>query len=79
MHKASVSPIHSPEFTELCELFNKLEQPYGLKEILHFNQIYERIYWNLRREERRRAEMLVDSLIDGLETAHLAARIFGVV
>lgn len=79
MHQAGTLAIHSPEFIELHDFFHRLEQPYGLKEIFHFNQTYERVYRKLQREEKRRAEMLVDALIEGLETPNLASRIFGVV
>lgn len=80
MHENNaLPPIHSSEFNELHNTFHRLKQPYGLKEIFHFNQTYERVYQKLRREEKRHAEMLVDTLIDGLETPKLANKIFGVV
>lgn len=79
MIESTVIPIHSSEFDELKDLFYTLEQPYGLKEIYRFNHTYERIYRNLRREEKRRAEMFVDALIEGIKTPDLACKIFGVV
>ena len=79
MSETSVLPTCSPEFIELQDIFYKLARPYGFNEIFHFNQIYERVYRNLINEEKRRAEMLVDVLIDGLETPNLACKIFGVV
>ncbi|QFY43786.1 hypothetical protein F6R98_15085 [Candidatus Methylospira mobilis] len=79
MHKSRLLPVYSPEFVELQNTFYKLERPYGFNEIYNFNQIYERVYTNLRNEEKKRAEMFVDELIDGLEAPSLACRIFGVV
>ncbi|QFY43342.1 hypothetical protein F6R98_12555 [Candidatus Methylospira mobilis] len=72
-------PPQSSDFIEIQNLFHTLEQPYDLKEITRFNQTYERSYWKLRKEEKQRAEALVDKLIAGLKTPNLASRIFGVV
>jgi hypothetical protein len=79
MLKTRALPVYSPEFIELRDIFCKFEPPYGLNEIFQFNQAYERVYWRLRREEKRRAEILVDELIDGLKAPNLACKIFGVV
>jgi len=80
MHENSaLTSIHSPAFSELHNTFHRLKRPYGLMEITRFNQTYERVYQMLRREEKRHAEALVDTLIDGLETPRLADKIFGVV
>jgi hypothetical protein len=80
MYKTKALPqAYSPEFNELCDLFYRLEPPYGSKEIRQFNQVYERIYLSLHQEEKKRAEILVDILIDGLESPELACKIFGVV
>jgi hypothetical protein len=79
MSEAKVLPIYSLEFIELQAVFYELARPYDFNEIVCFNQTYERIYWSLRREEKRRAEMLVDALIEGLKTPTLACKIFGVV
>ncbi|WNV04553.1 hypothetical protein RP726_19485 [Candidatus Methylospira mobilis] len=79
MYEVRALPVYSPEFTELQAIFYKLERPYGFNEILHFNQAYERIYWSLRKEEKRYAERFIDALIDDLKTPELACKIFGVV
>lgn len=79
MSETRILPAQSPGLIELQDIFCKLEQPYGLEEILRFNQAYERIYWNLRREEKRYAEVFVDALIEGLKAPNLACKIFGVV
>jgi hypothetical protein len=62
MKKARLSPMHFPEFIELKDTFNELLQPYGLKDIIRFNQVYERIYLNLRHDEKRRAEIFSDTI-----------------
>jgi hypothetical protein len=72
-------PIHSSGYIELHDIFYTLEQPYDLHDIHRFNQAYERVYRQLQREEKRRAEIFVDTLIDGIEAPHLASKIFGVV
>ena len=75
----NITPIFSPEFVNLYSLFHTLERPYGLVDILQFNQSYQPIYLLLGREEKRRAEEMVDALVAGVERRELAAKIFGVV
>ena len=79
MLASKITPIVSPEFVELNTLFQSLKKPYGLLDILRFNRIYQTAYWLLGKEERRRAEELVDALIEGVESHELKAKIFGVV
>ena len=79
MHTASVTPIHSCGIQELNALFNHLQKPYGKAEILRFNLEYQRIYPQLSRIEKRRAEKMVDAMIDNLEHERLASMIYGVV
>lgn len=75
----TVLPLYSAEFLELQTVFRRLEKPYGLADILLFNRSYQRVYAQLGREEKRRAEEMVDLLIEGLEQRKLASKIFGVV
>lgn len=79
MQTARIIPIFSPEFQGLQALFHDLERPYGLLDILRFNQAYRSIYRRLSAEEKRRAEEFVDALVAGVERRELAPRIFGVV
>lgn len=79
MNTASITLIHSPAIYEINELFNSLAKPYGESEIVRFNLAYRRIYPQLSRTEKRRAESLVDALIDNLEHKSLAPKIYGVV
>ena len=79
MQNATVTPIHSSDFQELHRLFKSLQKPYGRGEILRFNRAYKPVYPHLSRQERHRAEELVDALIAGLEHRDLASKIYGVV
>ena len=53
--------------------------PYTKHDIRAFNAIYRCIYRGLSREERHRAEEMVDLMIEGLENPQLAEMIYGVV
>jgi hypothetical protein len=64
---------------DLQQVFDSLERPYGLGEIIRFNRSYQRIYFELSREDKLRAEEYVEALIRGVERRELASRIFGVV
>lgn len=79
MRSAMVTPIHSPQFLELQTTFGTFKPPYGKGDIVRFNLLYQRIYNQLNREEKRRAEEFVDALIANVESQELASRIFGVV
>jgi hypothetical protein len=79
MRTAKIVPLFSAEFQGLNTLFQELQPPYGLPEILRFNRAYQPIYPRLAAEEKRRAEEMVDALIEGVERRELRARIFGVV
>jgi hypothetical protein len=77
--KPNVIPIHSDGYAELMSFCRNLAMPYTEHDVRAFNAIYRCIYQGLSREERRRAERLVDLMIDGLESHHLACLIYGVV
>ena len=79
LHLHSLHVLQSPELLELQRVFDKLEKPYGLPDILLFNRTYQSVYGLLGKEEKQRAEELVDALIEGLESRKLKSRIFGVV
>jgi hypothetical protein len=79
MNVAPITPIHSASIQELNELFNNLQKPYGRGEIVRFNLAYQKLYPNLSRHEKRRAEALVDALLVNLEDERLASKIYGVV
>lgn len=79
MQAVTVSPLYSESFNRLRHYFYCIQPPYTLEHVSEFNTIYREIYPRLSREEKRRAEEFVDSLIDGLQRKEWAARIFGVV
>jgi len=58
MDKKRLLAIYSPAFAELQSAFYRLEHPYGFKEIFQFNRIYERVYADLRKEEKNRPKYL---------------------
>lgn len=74
-----VRPIHSDGYEEIMQFCRNLTAPYTEHDIRAFNAIYRCIYPQLSREERRRAERLVDLMIDGLASRNLASLIYGVV
>ncbi len=74
-----LTPLFSEEFQELQRWADSVAPPYGPAEIFEFNRIYRRIYPALSREERRRAEKIVDALIDGVGDPAWTAKIYGVV
>jgi hypothetical protein len=79
---AQITPLRSArrgsaEFQELQAWFGKHRPPYSLQDILTFNAIYQRDYRHLSPEEKRRAEELVDALIEGAGRREWEARVFG--
>ncbi len=76
---AKVTPIHSNGYEELMQFCRSLTAPYTEHDVRAFNALYRCIYPGLSREERRRAERLVDLMIDGLSNRRLACLIYGVV
>jgi len=83
MHMAQITPLRSAprfstEFQELQAWFGKHRPPYSLQDVLTFNAIYQRDYRLLSPEEKRRAEELVDALIEGAGRKQWEARVFGV-
>ena len=79
MLATNLTPLRSASFDQLRLFFQYNDPPYDLQVIRDFNALYRGIYPVLSREERRRAEALVDALIDGLEQKEWASKIFGVV
>lgn len=75
----NVTPLYSENLNRLRGLFQRIDRPYGLEDIRAFNSMYREIYPSLSREEKLRAELLVDTLIEGLERKEWASKIFGVV
>ncbi len=79
MNTATNSPVYSSGIQEINELFDNLHAPYGKGEIVRFNLVYQRIYPCLSQAEKKRAEKLVDELIENLQDVRLAPEIYGVV
>ncbi len=79
MKTRSVFPRYSSGIQELKDLFNSLQRPYGQGEIVRFNLLYQRLYPQLSRSEKRCAEELVDALLADLGDEHLAPKVYGVV
>ena len=75
----AVTSLYDEDFVGLQSLVRSFDPPYGLPEIIAFNQLYGSIYPRLTNAERRRTEALVDDLIERLEDKNLASRIYGVV
>jgi hypothetical protein len=74
-----VTSIFSPGFQELWNYISALHAPFSLEDIQGFNIIYARVYSSLTREERRRIEEFVDTMVDKVARKEWAARIYGVV
>lgn len=73
MHtRRNVRPIPSAGYEELMQFCRHLSAPHTEHDVRAFNAIYRCIYQGLSQEERRRAERLVDLMIDGLESRELA-------
>ena len=70
--------IQTQQYDELNRLFNSFTSPYTEDDVRSFSTLYRRIYFKLRREERVRAEALVDRMIDGLVDKDLSSLIYGV-
>jgi|GEM_PF-889554 len=68
----------SDEYSELHQLFNSFHPPYRESDVRAFSLLYRRIYPYLPREDRRKAEWLVDLLIERLEKKELSSLIYGV-
>lgn len=82
MYLAQITPLYSAprnsaELQELQAWFIKHKPPYSLQDILEFHAIYQRDYQLLSQEEKRRAEELVDALIEGAGRKEWEARVFG--
>ncbi len=79
MTTKAASPLCSTVIQELNDLFNSLQKPYALGEIVRFNPAYQRLYPQMSRTEKLCAEKLVDALLMDLEDKKLASKIYGVV
>ena len=79
MNTAKSIPTDSSAFQELNTLINAMASPYGQGDIVRFNLLYQRIYPQLSRDEKRRAEEFVDALIAGVEKEEWTSQIYGVV
>ena len=75
---SNVTPILSPNYTELHGLFKSFNPPHEEQDVRAFSAAYRRIYPTLAREERKRAEWLVDLMIERIERKELAELIYGV-
>ena len=69
----------SPAYLELRRYISGINAPYSLADIQGFNSIYQHAYGSLSRQERRRIEAFVDTMIEQVEEQQWAAKIFGVV
>ncbi|HUL11113.1 MAG TPA: hypothetical protein VLU73_02950 [Methylococcaceae bacterium] len=79
MNASPLVPLFSPSFQELSHYIAGIEAPYTLHAIQGFNAIYKRVYALLSREETRRIEEFVDTMIDRVAQKEFAEKIFGVV
>lgn len=77
--QARVTSPHSDGYQELMEFCRSINAPYTEHDVRAFNAIYRYTYPNLSREEKRRAECIVDLMIEGLQQRNLASMIYGVV
>ena len=73
--RLNVQTIHSEGYEELMQFCRNLSAPHSEHDVRAFNAFYRCIYPGLSRDERRRAERLVDLMIDGLESRELASLI----
>ncbi|MFN5746356.1 MAG: hypothetical protein ACK443_09765 [Methylococcaceae bacterium] len=69
----------SKGYQELLIFCRAIQPPYTEYDIRAFNAIYRNTYPSLSPDERRRAETLVDLMIDGVQRRELAPLIYGVV
>ncbi len=79
MTTKAASPLCPTGIQELNDLFNNLQKPYALGEIVRFNLAYQRQHPQMSRSEKLCAEKLVDALLVDLEDKKLASKIYGVV
>lgn len=79
MNSSPLVPLFSPSFQEVSGYIASIQAPYTLPAIQGFNAVYKRVYASLSREEKRRVEEFVDSMIERVAEKTLAEQIFGVV
>jgi len=76
---SNILRLYSDGFQEISQWFQASRPPYTIQDIIRFNALYKRGYPVLSREEKRRVEEWVDTLIEGVEDRTLIPKIFGVV
>lgn len=69
--EAKLAAVASAEFLKLQSLFQSMPTPYGLDGAVRFNLLFSHLYPRLSPPERRRAEHLVDTLMENLERKDL--------
>ncbi len=79
MNTSPAVPLFSPTFQEMAGYIDRIKAPYTLQDIKGFNTLYKRAYASLNRNEKRRIEAFVDTMIDHVERPEFAEKIFGVV
>jgi len=79
MNSSPLVPLFSPAFQEVSRYIVSIKAPYTLQAIQGFNAIYKRVYASLSREEKRRIEEFVDTMIERVAEKDLAEKILGVV
>ncbi|UZR27696.1 hypothetical protein [Methylococcus mesophilus] len=79
VHPAPVVHLFSPAFLDVSSYIAGIKAPFTLKDIRGFNDAYKEAYPSLSREEKRRIEIFVDTMIEGVAEKKFASKIFGVV
>ena len=79
MQTQNVYPLHSDGYRDISQFFASHRPPYTLDHIAEFNAIYRRVYPRLGGAERRKAEELVDHLVEHVANPKWASKIYGVV
>ncbi|QXP85124.1 hypothetical protein ABZN20_14395 [Methylococcus sp. ANG] len=79
MNTVQAIPLFSQAFQDISSYIASIRAPYTLQDIQGFNTAYKRAYPSLSREEKRRIEAFVDTMIERVAQKELASKIFGVV
>jgi hypothetical protein len=79
MNTAEVVPLFSQAFQDVWSYIADIRAPYTLQDIRGFNAAYKQAYPSLSREEKRRIEAFVDTMIERVAEKEWAGKIFGVV
>lgn len=70
---------YSKDYQRLTSFFFSITPPFSKQDVCDFNQLYRAIYPGLPRNEKWKAEWLVDMLIESVEDPELVKLIYGVV